>query len=288
MKTSVFKFTLMLLITGFILNSCDSGITYPPVTETPTGVYHPGQFVWHDLATPNPNAAMKFYTDVFGWEYKTLGKGDQTYHVIYLDGKPIGGIFKLAPKYGNVSEWISSVSVTDVGSATAFNTSQGGKTIFKPFTFKGRGETALVQDPQGAIIAFIHAKDGDPPFNDDPKVNSWLWNELWTNDLDASIKYYSELFGFSPKSILGSKIPYSVFEKDGHKLSGVLGNPVKESRSSWMPYVRVNDVSTTYKKAVNAGAKSMMEPNSKIRNGNVAVLLDPLGAQFTIQKWPIK
>jgi predicted enzyme related to lactoylglutathione lyase len=287
MKTSMLKFILILFLAGFGLNSCDSGINFPPVTETATGVYHPGQFVWHDLATPNPYAAMDFYKAVFGWEFNTLGSGEKAYHVILSDGKPIGGIFKLAAKFGTTGEWVGSISVKNVDEAVAFNTAQGGTTIFKAAYFKGRGNTALVQDPQGAIVAFLHAEGGDPDLKKEAAENTWLWNELWTNDMEASRSFYKTLCDYDEKSILGAKAPYVVFEKDGKKYSGVLGNPVEGSRSSWMPYIRVSDVDATVKKAVAAGAKMMMEPNNEIRNGSVAVLLDPIGAQFTIQKWPI-
>ena len=98
---------------------------------------------------------------------------------------------------------------------------------------------------------------------------------------------FINLFGYSGKSILGSKVPYYVFEKDGNKYFGLLGNPVEGARSAWMPYIRVSDVNAVMKKAQDAGAHVMMEPNENIRKGSVAVLLDPLGAQFTIQEWPV-
>lgn len=286
MKTPFIKFFGIVIIAGFLLTSCDSTITYPPVADTPTGVYHPGQIVWHDLASPNPSISMEFYSKVFGWEFNTLGSGETGYHVILQNGKPIGGIFKLADKYGNVGEWVSSISVEDVDAAVKYNETQGGKTVFKTSHFKGRGKTALVQDPQGAMVAFIYTDGGDPVFSE-AKVNTWFWNELWTTDTEASLNYYRGLFGFAEKSILGSKVPYFVFEKDKKKYSGLLGNPVEGARSAWMPYVRVTDVNATMEKAKNAGAHIMMEPDKDIRKGSVAVILDPLGAQFTIQKWPV-
>ena len=288
MKASTLKFILFIIVAGFALNACESGITYPSVAEKPTGEYHPGQFVWHDLATPNPVAAMDFYKTVFGWEYKALGSGEKAYQVIMLNGQPIGGIFKLAAKYGDASEWIGSISVEDVDAAVSFNSSEGGKTIFKTSYFKGRGTTTLVQDPQGAILAFLHADGGDPELDKEIPDNDWLWNELWTNDLEGSRKFYKTLFNYEEKSISGAKAPYYVFEKNGIKYAGVLGNPVEGARSAWMPYIHVSDVNATIRKAVDAGAHVMMEPNSEIRKGSVAVLMDPLGAQFTIQEWPIK
>ncbi|MCK5774965.1 MAG: VOC family protein [Bacteroidales bacterium] len=287
MKKNVLKLALLVFITGFSLNACDSDITYPSVTEKPTGEHHQGQFVWHDLATSNPQVAMDFYATIFDWKYKTLGSGDKAYYVILLDDKPIGGIFKLAEKYADDSEWVSSISVENVDAAVEYNKTKGGMTIFKAADFKGRGRTALVQDPQGAMVAFLRAEGGDPSFID-PLQNTWLWNELWTIDMEGSVKYYEELLAYSPKSILGSKVPYTVFEKDGQKMSGVLGNPVKNARSAWMPYIRVENIIETVESAKKAGAKLMMAPNETIRQSSVAVLLDPVGAQFTIQKWPIK
>jgi len=287
MKKLFTKFIGVIILGGLLLTSCNSGITYPSVSDNSSGEYHPGQFVWHDLATPNPDASMDFYKSVFGWEYSLIGSGENTYYVILNDDKPIGGMFKLAAKYGNAGEWVGSISVNDVDAAVKYNIDQGGKTVFDAVSFKGRGETALVQDPQGAIVAFLHADGGDPAFIKEPEENSWLWNELWTNDTDGSLKYYNGLFGFGAKSISGSKAPYFVFEKDKTKYCGVLGNPVKGARSAWMPYIRVSDVKSAVEKAKKAGATIMMEPNENIRKGSVAVILDPYGAQFTVQEWPI-
>ena len=39
-----------------------------PVTETPSGKTYPGKFIWHDLLTPDPLAAGKFYAELFGWK----------------------------------------------------------------------------------------------------------------------------------------------------------------------------------------------------------------------------
>ncbi len=286
MKTLIIRFFGTLVIAGLIVTSCITGISYPPVTQSPTGNHHTGQFVWHDLASPDPSASMDFYSKVFGWKFETLGSGETSYYVISANGKAIGGIFKLADRYGTVGEWVSSVSVPDVDAAVNYNEMQGGKTVFKTVNFKGRGKTALVQDPQGAMVAFLYAEGGDPDFSE-PAINTWLWNELWTTDMEGSIKYYEDLFKFSGKSILGSKAPYFVFEKDKKKYCGVLGNPVEGARSAWMPYIRVSDVNAVMEKAKKAGAHVMLEPNADIRKGSVAVLLDPQGAQFTIQEWPI-
>jgi len=281
---------LYLFLFALIMASCDSAIQFPPVSQTPTDNINPGQFVWHDLATYDPSAAQSFYSDVFGWQFEMLGAGDNVYYVIKSDGVPIGGMFKLAEKYGRVAEWIGSMSVADVDMALQYNTSAGGKTVFRKATFNGRGVTALVQDPQGAFVAFLRAEGGDPqPIRPAMSpVNDWLWNELWTTDLEGSLKYYSGLTKNEASEVKGSKVPFYLFQHNNQTLYGAIGNPVKDARSSWMPYIKVKDVDATMKKAVAAGAHVMMEPNPSIRKGTVAVLTDPTGGQFTIQQWILK
>ncbi|MEJ2595615.1 MAG: VOC family protein [bacterium] len=274
-------------MTAIVISSCTSSVVFPPVSQSPTGTHNQGQFVWHDLATHDPATAIEFYSDVFGWEFESFDTDKNVYYVISNNGVPIGGIFKLADKYGKVAEWISSLSVDNVDDAIAYNLSAGGKTIFKKTTFKGRGETALVQDPQGAFIAFLHSESGDPQPTKagNIEINSWFWNELWTTDLNGSLEFYQKLTAGKAKEVKDSKVPYYVFQKNERTFSGAIGNPVEGARSSWMPYIKVKDVEETLKKAKAAGAYVMMEPNPSIRKGTVAVLIDPTGGQFTIQQW---
>ncbi len=41
-------------------------------------------------------------------------------------------------------------------------------------------------------------------------------------------------------------------------------------------------------KAKDAGAKILLEPSGSVRNGTVAIILDPTNAPLALQKWPIK
>ncbi|MEN8186409.1 MAG: hypothetical protein ABFR05_04710 [Bacteroidota bacterium] len=103
-----------LFLAGSAFISCNEQITYSNISENPTNVHHPGQFVWHDLVSPNPKASMDFYKNVFGWTYTTLGSGELTYYSIHSNGKAIGGISKLDSGHGTVGKLIGSISVTDV------------------------------------------------------------------------------------------------------------------------------------------------------------------------------
>ena len=124
------KIYLTLLVLGVLVISC-ARIEYPSISNSQTNNYQYGQFIWHDLITPNPDKAMEFYSSMFGWTYKTLGQENQRYHVIYNNGKAIGGIIELNAAEHPAGEWLSSISVPDVEKAVAYNTQKGGKTLFK-------------------------------------------------------------------------------------------------------------------------------------------------------------
>ena len=79
-------------------------------------------------------------------------------------------------------------------------------------------------------------------------MNSWLWNELWTNDLEGSMDFYKGLVNYETEEVKGSKVPYFLFKQDNNTFSGVIGNPVEGARSSWMPYIKVKDVNATFER----------------------------------------
>ena len=275
------KITFVIAFIGLFFSSC-ARIEYPSISNSTNKTYEYGQFVWHDLVTPQPEKSMKFYEELFGWTYKTMGSENYPYHVIYSEGKAIGGIISIDQSKSS-GEWLSSISVPDVERAVAYNLQKGGETMFKIANYPGRGKSALVKDPQGAYMSFIHSETGDPErmFEE----NSWLWNELWSSDIDASIKYYKGLVPYQTEKVEGQKAPYFLFKNGDSKLSGVMANPVENMRSAWVPYIRVNDVQTISSRAKELGAVIMLEPNKDIRDNGVAIIQDPYGAPFAIQFW---
>ena len=73
-----------------------------------------GRFVWHDLATPNPDAAKSFYSQIAPWETKAWDDDVTDYTMWTLDGKPIGGVTPLESdpaSAGLPPHWMAYVSV---------------------------------------------------------------------------------------------------------------------------------------------------------------------------------
>jgi uncharacterized protein len=121
------------------------------------GPPQPGEFAWRELATSDPEAALKFYQDLFGWQVITrmeMGPAG-TYTVIGSEGMQRGGIFKLSQP-GAASHWLPYVEVADADKAAAAATRAGARVLNGPMDVPGGGRIAQLADPHGVAFA-VHS-----------------------------------------------------------------------------------------------------------------------------------
>ena len=123
-----------------------------------------GDFTWHELATTDPDAALSFYTELFGWSKGAAhDMGDMTYHIVTLDGKDVGGVYK-ARDNSTPPNWLSYVRVADASKAANAVKSAGGRVLNGPMEVPGGSWIVQVLDPQGGAIALVepaHAASGE-------------------------------------------------------------------------------------------------------------------------------
>ena len=94
-----------------------------------------GTFCWNELSTTDDDAAVKFYTELLGWQLKKSEamascEGAEAQQVVYNEivagGEHVGGIYKMGPEYGGApSHWMSYVAVDDVDASAAKVTGLG-------------------------------------------------------------------------------------------------------------------------------------------------------------------
>ena len=274
-----------------VLTGCSSlGSTIPSITPSPTETYHVGKFVWFDLLTNDVPGTKRFYGELFGWEFTGQPMGESLYATITKDGTPIGSVIYLKRNDEKVSEsrWVSYLSVPDVDRAAAHVRDGGGVVLKEPRDFPDRGRIAIVRDPQGAILALLRAKGGDPP-DSDLAIGEWMWNELWTTDVDAAITFYKTLAGFKHETIdLPMGETYRQLKLADRIRAGVVPIPSKDVKPNWLPYIAVSDISATIAHAKALGGKVLLEPDDTIRDESVAVIADPSGAALAIQNLPLE
>jgi predicted enzyme related to lactoylglutathione lyase len=117
-----------------------------------------GSFYWNEYMTRDAEAAKRFYGEVFGWTFEPMETpGSPAYWVAKADGEAVAGILTMAgPEFEEATEgWFAYVAVTDLSTALARATSQGGEVIREPFDVPGVGRIAIVNDPAGITMGWM-------------------------------------------------------------------------------------------------------------------------------------
>ncbi|ASK68831.1 VOC family protein [Shewanella bicestrii] len=113
-----------------------------------------GALGWHELSTHDSEEAMRFYGEVFGWQFRTVKMPHGQYHLIENQGVGIGGITdNLIPALP--CHWTGYVTVADVDIVAINAKKLGGDILFGPEDIPKVGRFCWIKDPQGAIIAAI-------------------------------------------------------------------------------------------------------------------------------------
>jgi predicted enzyme related to lactoylglutathione lyase len=282
----------MLVLAGALLAFAGGCMKAPPppwpaITEPPTNIHTPGRWVWAELFADNVDAAKTFYQEVFGWKFESSGAGKDAYTLVRDDGRPIAGIVHFAKPADAVrsARWLALMSVPDVARTAEQATASGGKVIVAPRTIPGRGEVAVLADPDGALFGVIRSAAGDPP-DTFPAFNAWLWFELWSKDASRMADFYRPIGAYT---ISRQEGPGDLTElhlvAGGYPRAGILELKRKDLPTAWLPYVRVKDLKQTLAGVTRAGGRIVVEPAPEIRNGKVAVFVDPQGAPIAAVEW---
>ena len=277
-------FIFLVILIGFSFSAC-SKITLPPLASPPTGIHYTGKFVWVDLLSENVRQAKEFYGGLFGWEFEALDD-DGIYTLIRYRERYIGGIFYTDELEDQPeSRWITYLSVPDVDLATKLATDRGGEIRLKPVNYPDRGRFSIVSDPQGAIVALLHSSSGDLQARE-LEVNVWMWNELWTTNIDGAFDFYRELAGYEREpydAIEGQS--YYLMKRDGRYRAGMIQLPWEDVDPNWIPYILVEDPAGIAAKAEALGGEVLLSSQSVVHGGS-AVIADPSGAVFAVQVQP--
>ena len=118
----------------------------------------PGHFVWNQLMAADPDAAIAFYRDRFGWrqegsmpmgafgDYKFLQSGDLG----------IGAAMGMVP--GGRPGWQYFIHVADIDAAAARIAARGGEVLQGPDPIPGGSFSVVASDPMGARFGLVGAR----------------------------------------------------------------------------------------------------------------------------------
>lgn len=122
----------------------------------------PGAPAWHELATPEVDAASAFYGDLLGWSYEDQPIFSAKYHRIRAtpDGEPDGGgMLQMNEEWEGVPpHWMVYLAVADIDACVAYCSEHGGQVGVPPFDTPV-GRISVLCDPHGAVFSVIeHAE----------------------------------------------------------------------------------------------------------------------------------
>jgi uncharacterized protein len=115
-----------------------------------------GDWVWNELSTPDPQKALAFYENVFGYTRHDMDMGEHgKYHTINTnDGRARGGVMRL-PEAGMQPMWMPYVRVENADDIASRIAPLGGKLLMPPTDIADVGRIATLVDPLGAALGFI-------------------------------------------------------------------------------------------------------------------------------------
>lgn len=247
-----------------------------PATSPPS--YTAGRIVWADLLTSDIEAAEQFYGPLFAWTFEKTKADD--YRLVAADGGSIAGFVENDQDGEGEAIWLPYLSVPDVDRSSREAASALGRILMKPKNAPDRGRVSVVTDGEGAVIVLLQSFNGDPPPRPTP-LGGILWWDLWTHDPSAAARFYGKVAGLKTETLErkdGST--RQVLGRGTTVTGGLVKLPWDDAHSNWLPYVRVDDVAATTRRAVQLGGTVIA------RTEDTAVLQDPEGAALGIQEIP--
>ena len=251
--------------------------------------YAPGQFSWVDLMTPDLEPAAAFYGGLFGWTAEaTQDDEGGSYTMCRLGDAEVAGMAAMPDEMrgaGAPPFWSSYVTVEDAD-ATAARAQQLGARLQMPvLDLHAGGELVgrmtVLCDPSGAALSIWQpGRHVGSALANVP--GSLCWNELCARDVEGSVKFYQELFGWT----VGPGDAENGYReiRVGERLNGGIlpwRPEMGDIPPSWTPYFAVDDCDAAVAKLRGLGGTLHMGPVD-IETGRFAVVADPQGAVFNV------
>jgi uncharacterized protein len=272
--------------------------------------YIPGVPCWVDTNQPDPEAATRFYSGLFGWECEdvTPPGAESKYFVAQLGGAAVAGIVSLPESAPSKAMWDMYVWVDSADETASKVRDAGGTVVKEPFDVGPPGRTAVFADPEGAVFCAWEPKEfrGAQVVNQPGSVN---FNDLNTRDPEGAKSFYGSVFGWTTMGSGGGPQMWTLpgygdhLEQDDPdlrkrlaELGGPEGfedvvaslNPIGEDQpdtsAHWGVTFAVDDADATAKKADELGGTVVVPPFDApwVR---MTVLTDPQGATFVASKF---
>jgi uncharacterized protein len=263
--------------------------------------YQAGVPCWVASVHPDPEKAVAFYTELFGWEAEeTMGANSPgKYYVCRLRGHDVAAV---GSRRGGgaplVPVWDTYIWVESADDTVARVTDAGGSVIMEPFDLLDAARTGVFADPAGAVFGVWQPGEhrGAQLVNE---PGAWSMSQLNTPDPEGSKAFYGAVFGWETDTFDMGEGEITLWRVPGYvggepeqpvsrEVVGVMV-PISGDRSPedvsahWSVDFWVDDADATADKAAKLGGR-IVGPPFATSVGRTAVLADPQGAVFSVSK----
>jgi uncharacterized protein len=271
--------------------------------------YIAGVPCWIDTSQPDPEAALPFYSGLFGWEFEDVMPPDSPgkYFIARLRGGDVAAVGSQPDGAPPMAVWNTYIWVDSADDAAAKVEAAGGRTLTPPFDVMDAGRMAVVSDPEGAVFCVWQAKQhkGANVVNEHGALN---FNGLGTRDPEGAKAFYGAVFGWETLDLGNFQawtLPgYAEFleqrdpglrerMKEGNAPAGFedvvaslnpIGDDQPDTPAHWSVTFAVDDADAAAAKAYELGGKVVVPPFDApwVR---MTVINDPQGATFVASQF---
>ncbi len=247
--------------------------------------YQPGTPCWIDLMTPDQQAALDFYSGLFGWEAEVGPPETGGYAMCTLKGKPVAGVMSAQSMSGEgppPTVWTTYFCSADAQATSEAISRAGGTVLLPVMDVMDLGRMLVAADPLGAVFGVWQPLS----FSGTGLVNepgTLIWNELNTTDQEAASAFYAEALGVESTPV-GDAEGYFELSVNGRTVGGL--QPLREGMPAevpphWLVYFAVEDADRSAAK-VSAEGGTVLRPPYDMVAGRMSLVKDPQGAPFAL------
>jgi predicted enzyme related to lactoylglutathione lyase len=272
--------------------------------------YIPGVPCWVDTSQPDPEAAVAFYSGLFGWEFEdAMPPGSEgKYFIGRLRGGDVAAVGSIPEGAPPMASWNTYVWVDSADETASKAVAAGGKALMEPFDVMDAGRMAVLADPEGAVFCVWQPKQhrGAAIVNEPGSLN---FNGLNTRDPAGAKAFYGSVFGWQTLGLEGGFQMWTLPGYGDHLEAGdpqmrermaevgapagfedVVAslNPIPDDQPDTPPHwgvtFAVDDADAIAAKAAELGATVIVAPFDApwVR---MTVIVDPQGATFIASKF---
>ena len=165
--------------------------------------YIPGVPCWVDTSQPDPEAAVEFYSGLFGWDFEDAMPPDSpgSYYIARLRGGDVAAVGSQPEGGPPTALWNTYICVESADETVSKVLAAGGR-VMTAVDVMDAGRMAACMDPEGAAFCLWQAKEhkGAQVVNEPGSVN---FNGLNTRDADGAKSFYGSVFGWETLDLGG-------------------------------------------------------------------------------------